>query len=148
MFTLDVMGFAPDQLHTLPFLVYNKILYKLSKNDEIDDKTRFMIHLIEETCVKLFETNNKFRRQIIKQINDFVNQNEVSTRTTEVVKSINILTCQYMCLLKVPVSQETTQAIFRENAPREISSKVPQEIFPVFVVAVGGQAQGHGMLRV
>ena len=92
MFTLDVMGFAPDQLHTLPFLVYNKILYKLSKNDEIDDKTRFMIHLIEETCVKLLETNNKFRRQIIKQINDFVNQNEVSTRTAEVVKSINILT--------------------------------------------------------
>ena len=55
MCTLDIMGYTPEQLYTIPFLVYAKALAKASKepNKEVNQK---MLRLIEQTCIQILET--------------------------------------------------------------------------------------------
>jgi hypothetical protein len=51
--------------------------------------------------MQIFVHNEQFRKDILKKIKDFENQAKgESTRTQDVVKSINVLLAQYICLLK------------------------------------------------
>ena len=61
-----------------------------------------ILHLVEQTCMNLIEKSNTFRNDTIQKIVDFAYQKpKTSSRTTDVIKSVEVLTIQFACLLKL-----------------------------------------------
>jgi len=101
MTTLDIMGYSSEQFYTIPFLVYSRALrmYQLEPNKEINKK---MLGQIEETCVKMLEFSEVFREETIEKVVKFAYQppNEPS-RTQDIIRSLEVLSTQFLCLLKI-----------------------------------------------
>ena len=100
MCTLDIMGYSSEMLFTIPFLVLQKAQEKVQNDPkEINFK---ILHLVEQTCMNLIEQSHTFRNDMIQKIVDFAYQKpKVSSRTTDLIKSIEVLSIQFVCLLKV-----------------------------------------------
>ena len=61
-----------------------------------------MLHLVEQTCLNLIEQSHTFRNDTMKKIVDFAYQKmKISSRTTDIIKSVEVLAIQLTCLLKV-----------------------------------------------
>lgn len=61
-----------------------------------------ILEQVEQTCVVMMDTNRTFRNETIGKFLNFSNkQGTESFRTSDVVKSINVLAAQVHCLFKV-----------------------------------------------
>lgn len=101
MCTLDIMGYQSSQLFTVPFLVLAKILQKVKADP--NEYNKRMLKFIEETCYKILESYPKTRAEVGHQIVNFCYQKEkTSSRTVDVVPSIEVLLYQFYSMLKLP----------------------------------------------
>lgn len=87
MCTLDVMGYASSQQFTIPFKVLLKVLENVEKDPS--EMNKFVLKLVLETCQALIDLSPEFRKNLIKQLSEFIQKAE--SRTTDVVSSIQIL---------------------------------------------------------
>ena len=116
MCTLDVMGYSSEMFYTIPFLVYHKALLK-QKSEPVTEISQRIFSQIEETCFNIIKHSKVFREELFDKIVAFAFQNEslddednvvpseagkahVSTRTADVIKSIKVLSIQFVLLLK------------------------------------------------
>ena len=84
--TCDVMGYTPTQQFTVPF----SVLLKALQDAETDPSTnkQKICDLILETCKVIIRMNEDFRKNLVKQINDFIAAPE--HRSADVVPNIAI----------------------------------------------------------
>ena len=95
--TLDVMGYVPTQQFTIPFKVLLKALYDAEeKPTSINTK---IVELILETCKVIIRMNEEFRKNLVKQITDFIAGPEF--RSADIVPSIQIFLAQLYTLLQI-----------------------------------------------
>jgi len=101
MCTLDVMGYSSEQFFTVPFLVLLKAMTKAST--EPTEVNKRVLKQVEQTCVVMMDTERTFRNEVVGRLVDFTaKQGTASVRTSDVVKSINVLAAQVHCPLQVP----------------------------------------------
>lgn len=99
MCCLDIMGYAYEQLVTIPFLVLQKAMLDV-QNDGTEARQRVYEH-VEKTCVAVIQQNKTLQQDIIEKVAGFIKPKEgTSTRTSDVVKSVPVLLTQFYCLLK------------------------------------------------
>ena len=89
MCTLDVLGYSTEQLFTVPFLALLKAYTKVA--EEPTEVNQRMLSQIELTCMKLIETRQDFRNEIITKFVNFGSKQErESHRTADIIKSIPV----------------------------------------------------------
>ena len=101
--TLDIMGYASSQYFTIPFLVLLKAIEKANEpsSPEIYKKIRDMVL---QTCKIIFLGNEEFRKNTLKQIEDFLKSPE--NRTADIVTSIRVMLAQLYTFMQIENYQE------------------------------------------
>jgi hypothetical protein len=95
MCTLDIMGYTSEQFFTIPFTVLMKAAAKLEENPESEINNR-IYNQVEQTCIQILATQKTFRNNTIESVVKFAYPPEKeSTRTSDVVKSVGVLTLQF-----------------------------------------------------
>ena len=80
------MGYVPTQQFTIPFKVLLKALHDAEdKPTSINQK---IVELVLDTCKVILRMNEDFRKNLVKQITDFIAAPEF--RSADVVPSIQI----------------------------------------------------------
>ena len=70
--------------------------------EDPSEVNRRMLEQVEKTCVVIIKTHTTFRNETIGKFLNFSNkQGTESFRTSDVVKSINVLAAQIHCLFKM-----------------------------------------------
>jgi len=75
----------------------------LKNKESASEANGRILKYVEETCIQIIESNKIFRDGLIKTLFEFVQQPpNTSARTVDAVKSVQVLTSQFYCLLKLP----------------------------------------------
>lgn len=89
-----------------------KALEKKLDTSEIEAERR-LYHLIEETCLNIVKSAQVFREELVSKLVNFSYLNmsneidqPVSSRTSDVVPSVKVISVQLFCLLKLLKSDE------------------------------------------
>lgn len=119
--TLDVMGYVPTQQFTIPFKVLLKALHDAEeKPTSINAK---IVDLVLETCKVIIRMNEEFRKNLVKQINDFIAGPEF--RSADIVPSIQIFLAQLYALLQIEKIKVGEDLV----APIQLSKQQLQKLF-------------------
>ena len=95
MCTLDIMGYTSEQFFTVPFTVLMKAASKLQENPTSEVCQR-MYGQVENTCIQIIASSATFRANTIESVVKFAYPGDKeSTRTSDVVKSVGVLTLQF-----------------------------------------------------
>jgi len=87
MCTNDIMGYAPSQFYTVPFLVYLACLEKAHR--EKSERNTMIFQLVAETCSNLMSFNDEFRKNVATKLSEFYSSPE--KRTQDSVPSVQLL---------------------------------------------------------
>lgn len=108
MCTLDIMGFTPEQMDVVPFLVLKKALEnKIEKPSEMNE---FVYQLVLQTCMQILTQKPQLREKLIRQLRAF-NEDPLA-RLKDEIPSLAVFMMQMIALDKVQDEIKLDQDIF------------------------------------
>lgn len=128
MCTLDILGYSPEQFFTLPFLVLLKAMIKYQEDPKEVNKR--ILEQVEKTCIMIIEQHKEFRENLIAKFISFASKQDTSSRTSDVIKNINVFAAQIYCLLKL---ENLAEKVVSEEQSKQLAPANLKKLKNVFI---------------